>query len=305
MRQGCTYLPGVGTITLAEGQWRARAMEHADRSRQWTEPHLERRRRGAAHPVTDFLFEYYPYSPGRLGTWHPGIGVILEGAWQPTSGADAYIQSPDGWQVDATTADCQRLDLALRIMQGTVSRPAQHSCFGLHEWAMVYRLDPREVRHNRQKLRLSIDLISDTVDQIGLRCTHIDAYRFFTASATGLNAGKPTRASQPDDEQPGCLHANMDLFKYAMWFQPYIPGELVLDCFELAWQARDIDMRASPYDLSDLGYAPIELETAEGRRQYVAEQESIALRASALRDRLIESLDHLRVMSSVGASGSA
>ena len=282
-----------------------RASAHVRRAQQWTAPHLERRRRGIAHPVTDFLFEYYPYSPGRLGTWHPGVGVVLEGAWQPTSGFDAYVQTRDGWRVDATTVDHQRLDLALRILVGTASRPAQHSCFGMHEWAMVHRSDPGDIRHNRRKLRLSIDGISDTVDDIGLRCTHIDAYRFFTASAVGLNASQPTRASQPDDEQPGCLHANMDLFKYAMWFQSYVPGELVLDCFELAWQARDVDMRASPYDLSDLGYTPIALETTEGRREYVAAQEHVAFEASALRERLIDALSRLQRMSNVRALDSA
>ncbi len=130
---------------------------------------------------------------------------------------------------------------------------------------MVYRLDPAQVRHEQQPLRLPIDAISEAVDNVGLRCTHIDAFRFFTEEAAPQNTLLPTRANQPDLEQPGCLHANMDLFKYAMWFQPYVPGELVLDCFELACRAREIDMRASPYDLAELGYPPIRIENPEGR----------------------------------------
>lgn len=60
----------------------------------------------------------------------------------------------------------------------------------------------------------------------------------------------------------------MDLYKYAMWFSPFIASELVADCFALARQARELDMRAAPYDLVELGYEPIHIETPEGRREY-------------------------------------
>lgn len=242
----------------------------------------------------DFLFDYYPYSPGRLSTWHPGLGVGLRGPWKPTSSANAYIFDGDAWSVDPDTVDSARLALALQILQGTQSRPALLSCFGMHEWAMVYRIDPEHVRHSSQPLRLSIDEISETVDHVGLRCTHIDAFRFFTDAAAPHNSLTPTRANQPDLEQPGCLHANMDLFKYSMWFQPYVPGDLVLDCFELAVEVREVDMRASPYDLSNLGYPPIRLETPDGRREYAAAQKRSADNAKPLRRRLIEELSSLQ-----------
>lgn len=231
----------------------------------------------------DFLFEYYPYSPGKLRTWHAGIGVALEGNWNPPSGKSSYTQMANAWTVDARTVDPKRLALAQRILEGTQARPAQHSCFGMHEWAMVYRMDPKQVRHEQQPLRLSIDEISDAVDEVGLRCTHIDAFRFFADEAVSRNANTPTRANQADMEQPGCLHANMDLFKYAMWFQPYVPGDLVLACFDLSVYAREIDMRASPYDLSDYGYPAIEIESSQGRQEYAREQRIIADRALPLR----------------------
>jgi len=135
--------------------------------------------------------------------------------------------------------------------------------------------------------------IEGVIDEVGLRCTHIDAYRFFTTSAQPLNAYEPTRAEQHEWEQPGCVHANMDLYKYAMWFTPYVPSELIADCFDLARSARDLDMRAAPYDLSDLGYEPVRVETAEGRRQYVDEQRQIAAAADELRARLLSSLTSL------------
>ena len=275
---------------LTEQRWRELQREHVLRAEQWTAPHLARRQRGDKHPVMDFLFEYYPYSPGRLRTWHPGLGIALEGDWRPASGVRAYIETDRGWTVDPATYDNKRLDLAISILEGTHTRVAQHSCFGMHEWAMVYRLEPQQVRHEQQPLRLSIEQISDTVDEVGLRCTHIDAFRFFTDQAAPLNSHTPTRENQPDLEQQGCLHANMDLFKYAMWFQPYVPGDLVLDCFELSVFAREIDMRASPYDVSNLGYPPIALENAAGRQEYAQLQREIADRARRLRARLISSL---------------
>ena len=277
----------TGTV-LSEAEWRERRRAHHERADRWIAPHLERRRRGIAHPVMDFLFDYYPYSPGRLRTWHPGLGVRLAGEWRPSSCADHYVREDDYWTVDPQSASNPRLRLALAILEGTQSRPAQFSCFGMHEWAMVYRLNPAQVRHDQQPLRLSIDQISEAVDNVGLRCTHIDAFRFFTEEAAPQNTLLPTRANQPDLEQPGCLHANMDLFKYAMWFQPYVPGELVLDCFELACRAREIDMRASPYDLAELGYPPIRIENPEGRHEYSSEQRKLSECAQPLRARLLE-----------------
>ncbi len=75
-----------------------------------------------------------------------------------------------------------------------------------------------------------------------------------------------------------------------MWFQPMIPGDLVLDCFELARSARTLDMQASPYDLTQYGYEPIRIETKAGRGQYVESQREIAAQAEPLRDRLRETL---------------
>jgi hypothetical protein len=165
------------------------------------------------------------------------------------------------------------------------------NCFGLHEWAMVHR--STDTRHSIP-LRLSEDALAGTVEDIGLRCTHIDAYRFFTPEASPLNAYVPTRESQPDMEQPGCLHATMDLYKYAMWFQQYVPGDLVLDCFDIAVDTRALDMQASPYDLLELGYPPVHIETPEGRRDYVGRQRALTERGAELRARLAAQLDALR-----------
>lgn len=44
----------------------------------------------------------------------------------------------------------------------------------------------------------------------------------------------------------------MDLFKWAMKLAPWVEASLVGDCLELARDARLIDMRASPYDLTSM-----------------------------------------------------
>ena len=273
------------------------AQAHARRVEPWISGRLERRAHGARHAINDFLFDYYPHSPGKLATWHPGYGVTLRG-----EAAQAYLRL-SGYRLasDGVTADVAclaqhraRLDLALRIIEGTESRPASTGCFGLHEWAMVYGLEQDDVRHAYVPLRISPQQIADTVDEVGLRCTHIDAYRFFTDEALPLNAHRPTREAQPDMEQPGCLHASMDLYKYAFWFTPFISSDLIMDCFENAARARELDMRASPYDMVAFGLEAIRVETPEGRRKYADEQRRMMSATAPLRMRLAAALSQLR-----------
>ena len=45
-------------------------------------------------------------------------------------------------------------------------------------------------------------------------------------------------------------------------------------------------MRASPYDLTDLGYPPIAVETPAGKTEYVAHQRSFTASGQLLRGRL-------------------
>ena len=126
-----------------------------------------------------------------------------------------------------------------------------------------------------------------------MHCTHHDAYRFFTAPARTRNAVTPTRADQFALEQPGCLHATMDLYKWAYKLSPATPGELLADCLALAADLRALDMRASPYDLADLGYPPVRIETPAGRAEYARAQAAFARRAAPLRDRLTGLCDTL------------
>jgi hypothetical protein len=168
----------------------------------------------------------------------------------------------------------------------TGERTPQFACYGLHEWAMVYRQTPEQIRHNAWPLRFAPDELARIVEAQPIRCSHFDAFRFFTEPARSLNKLQPTRPAVPQFEQRGCLHANMDLYKWAFKFAPFTPSELIADCFALARDIREIDMRASPYDFEKLGYVPIRIETSEGRTEYEIHQRDFAQRSQPLRTRL-------------------
>lgn len=125
------------------------------------------------------------------------------------------------------------------------------------------------------------------VRQHQITCSHFDAYRFFTDAARDRNQLRPGPDDREAFEQPGCLHAGMDLYKHAYRLSPLVDSDLVLDCFEHALAIRELDMRAAPYDLSDLGYAPVRIETPEGKSEYVRAQRGFAETGEVLRDRLL------------------
>jgi hypothetical protein len=85
----------------------------------------------------------------------------------------------------------------------------------------------------------------------------------------------------------------MDLYKWAYKLSPGVPSDLTLDCFELAREVRELDMRAAPYDLRELGVDPVRIETSEGKAEYVAAQRAFSRRAQALRARLVGACDDL------------
>ncbi|MFI7667065.1 3-methyladenine DNA glycosylase [Nocardia sp. NPDC049526] len=279
-------------IVLAESEWRTRAAAHRARLDELVGPYLERRAAGSSHPVIDFLFTYYGHKPAQLRRWHPGFGVALAAA-REYDGARGYHRHDMRSGAGVYTADPafirrrrDTVEFIAKLLRATASRPAQLSCFGLHEWAMVYKTD--EVRHQQVPLRLGSTGTDAVVESMSLRCTHFDAFRFFTPDAVGRNAEPLTRADQVAREQPGCLHANMDLYKWGFKLTPLISSDLLLDYFEFACAARELDMRASPYDLTDYGYEPIRIETPVGRAEYVRAQSALAERSMGLRQSLLE-----------------
>jgi hypothetical protein len=282
---------------LSHAAWQLRVIEHRERAQEWTLRTLDRRSRQIVHPVEDFLFTYYPFKLGKLEQWHPGFGVLLECEEVPRpEWLSRQYQWRDGLlgvTVDGMEdKEKARLHWILSLLRNTAAQAGNFGCFGMHEWAMVYRSGT--VRHEKvAALRLSNEEIARFVESRPIRCTHYDAFRFFTPAARPLNQLQPTLDGRPSQEQPGCIHANMDIYKWAFKCQTWIPGELLLDTFALAKDLREIDMRASPYELSEYGYEPIAIETAEGRREYEAAQRALADRAASVRQRLISALERV------------
>ncbi|ACB74091.1 3-methyladenine DNA glycosylase [Opitutus terrae] len=312
-------------ILLPASEWQDRRAAHERRVRAWTDPHQARAARRERHPIYDFLFDYYSFRPAWLRRWHPGPDCALGGEsareflrWPayrevelensdrgtgilPVGGT---VAKPPGQDVRATTV--VMLDVAAltpdrrtfvswlrELLVRMRERPAFFGCFGLHEWAMVHRLPATEVRHARWPLRFPREELARIVEQSAICCSHFDAFRFFTPAARGLNRLQPTREAVPQLEQRGCLHANMDLYKWAFKLAPFTPSELLADCFELARDIREVDMRASPYDLSTLGFEPIAIETAAGRADYERQQRAFTARGEPLRERLIALCERL------------
>jgi len=280
---------------LSEDQWRRLEAAHHARVDAATAAHRARRQNPRKHPVEDFLFSYYMHSPAQLRRWHPGPGVTLEGAGERA-----------GWKFYRYAEGIAAVDLDIfldsrgstvrsirQLLSATAARPAHLGCFGLHEWAMVYRQSPEQLRHADWPLRLGQAGTDQVVESHQIRCSHFDAFRFFTEPARALNTLELSRDSQMATEQPGCLHATMDLYKWAYKLSPAIPSDLTADCFDLARSVRELDMRAAPYDLSSLGCEPVEIETAAGKAVYVEGQRDFATRAEVLRRRLITCCDTL------------
>lgn len=289
---------------LGDAEHAAAQARHERRLDPYLTPHLARRAARRAHPVHDFLFTYYSYRPAQLRRWHPGFGVALHSdehaalkAYAPLDGAGH--SSPVAVSREYVASQHTLLTALGRLLRATATRPAHLGCFGMHEWAMVYRLTPQQVRHTDWSLRLGTTGTDAVVESHRVACSHFDAYRFFTPPAVGLNQLRPRAEDREDFEQPGCLHAGMDLYKHAFRLSPMICSDLVADCFELAHDIRELDMRAAPYDLSGLvlrsgeEWTPVRVETAEGKREYAEAQRHFAERGAPIRRALLAACDRL------------
>lgn len=295
VKSSCSSEVSAEVCRIAQADWTQRASDHRERLHRQIGGYLKQRVVGLRHPVFDFLFTYYRLRPAELFRWSPGAEVLLENG--PPSwwcGDRRWAESGNGAYLRASSFPHHRIDSlrwVLDLLRRTALRSPHFACHGLHEWAMVF--DPADIRHTQLPLRLPHREIVNLVRSRGTSCTHFDAFRFFSAAARSGNVRQLTAPDRPLQEQPGCLHANMDLYKWSAKFHPWIPSELLADSFLLAWEIRILDMRASPYDLSSLGWDPVPIETPAGRRDYEAQQRVFAERAGCLRRRLIAALSRL------------
>lgn len=279
----------------AEPDWREARARYLDELTPRVEARRRRRSRGEKDPVEDFLWEYYSLRGSRLLQWSPGAGVILAGAsaedFPDTLG---YRSVATGREIDLD-AQLQKRRNGIQwignLLKQTQDRPEVYHCLGLHEWAMVY--EHQDIRHPQLGLRLPHEEVRQVVEAFPLQCTHYDAFRFFSISARPLNEQELTPESRMGSEQPGCLHVNMDLFKWCMKLQPLVSSSLTLRAFRLADRARELDMRASPYDIEQAGLVPIRIELPEGRKEYIQGQQQIAEDAKPIRKDLIHEIESL------------
>jgi len=294
-----------GTVWSRE-EWQARMHSHLRRVEGPADAFVERRSRGAKHPVHDFLFTYYSFTPAKLKQWLPPLGVSIELTSVdleacPWMQSDRCVRENGRLRLDECRFGLREREFAAwvaALCTRILGRAGRFTCFGLHEWAMVYRQPVEEVRHQGWELRLSPEELAAFVESQPLCCSHYDAFRFFTPEARPLNALQPDLDSRLDLEQAACLHANMDLYKWSSKLWPWTGSDLIGECFELALAGRDLDMRASPYDLSAMGYEPVKIETPEGRDQYEREQRVLASRAAEVRQKLLSACQDLGRISS-------
>lgn len=288
-------------LILSVEIWWALCQRHEARARARSAAHEQRRKKHERHAVEDFLWEYYPLRPGILARWNPGATVAIQ---RPPDGHPAlpeyearlewrWHREEDGHLFldleQFRDARARGIRFVHDLARAILSRTPKFSCFGWHEWCMVYGGDKR----HDIPLRLGQEGTDQAVEAATIACTHYDAFRFFTDEAVPHNTLYPTREKALELEQGGCLHANMDVLKWCLQLGPAIPGDLLLDAYDLARDIRWMDMAAAAYDLSNLGVEPIRIETPQGRSQYAALQKNFAARAKPLRERLLALTSHI------------
>lgn len=284
----------TSTAIWPRSRWHAHRAAHEERVASWADAFVDRRSRNATHPVHDFLFTYFSFSPAKLKQWLPPLAAAIEVTEDDLPALRAPAKSTlhyrDGFAelgVEGITTGTR--DLARWIAQmcdNVLDRAPRFRCYGLHEWAMVYRQSAEQVRHQGYELRLAPSALASFVESQVICCSHYDAFRFFTPAARPMNVLQPTLETRLENEQGACLHANMDLYKWATKLWPWVGSDFVGKAFALALEGRDLDMRASPYDLRHLGFEPVPIETTAGREQYETEQRALAEKAVPLREEL-------------------
>ncbi len=282
---------------LSEEEWLSLKAEHQDFVSPWIEAYRKRRALGQSHPVHDFLFAYYQTNRQVFLKWRPMADMKLGGSKaKEFLQDDRYCEFEEGvgLNIEAISPkDRDRIQWVENLLRQSIDRPPRFNCFGLHEWAMVYKT--KAIRHEKTPLRFNPSEIARVVESLPICCTHYDAYRFFTDAAKPYNTANPGRENRADNEQFGCVHFNMDLYRWSYKLSPWIGSEFIDKAFKLAIEARSLDMRASPYDVSEYGYEPIPIESSEGREQYVKEQVDLFQRGRRLAETLQKECQFLLV----------
>lgn len=266
---------------------------------EWIDPNThESGGDGGAELIDDFLYSGKPgilYRPIRY--YDPPVRNNEADA----TAAEEEMQPSDSNDIKFLHKKASSFVWYKSILEMTLSNEPVLHCYGLHEWAMQYHPEgasppPSGKYQSHLPLRASREVINSTVERKGLRCTHVDALRFFAPAAGPLNSHGASleRKDQLELEQPGCVHAHMDLLKIALRVKPYCDPSLLVDILGVALEARSLDVGASPYDCSEYSGdnkgSPIPIipvETPEGRAIYKALQSELMEKAEGIRLRLL------------------
>ena len=188
-----------------------------------------RRADGRRHPVDDFLFTYYSHRPAALRRWHPGYGRRRSPARAGVRRAGASTRSRRRRRRPrrrasslAARGDCWcafiRDLLAAHRGPARAARAASGCTSG--RWSTGRRRS--EVRHAAWPLRLGAD-----GHRRGRGAAPDRAARTSTRSGSSPTPARPLNtlaahaaSDRPAFEQPGCLHAGMDLYKHAYRLTP-------------------------------------------------------------------------------------
>ncbi|NGP89972.1 3-methyladenine DNA glycosylase [Fodinibius halophilus] len=294
-----TQCPTYITERLEADEWCHQKETHEQQIGNLIDGYLEQRSHQKKQPVMDFLFEYYAFRPSYLKSWSPGLGTMLIDGHTEEWRFDEMESINGNYFLDISHFDRDRLSAVkwiINVLEQSANRKPSFGCFGMHEWAMVYKAD--RVRHDYLSLRMDKEELAEFVESRPLVCTHFDAFRFFTDEAKPQNKHALSREKFADMEQPGCLHTNMDLYKWAFKMYPWTSSNIIRRAFELAVETRYVDMKASPYDLRERGLDPIKIETDKGRKEYLNKQQAIFEKSKPIRSALIKEYKQLLTVAS-------
>ena len=206
---------------LAADAWLHREAAHQQRVRRYADPYLARRSAGRKHPVEDFLFTYYTQKPGQLLRWHPGAGVVLSGPDAAERTGWKYYRTLDDGELAAAglpagtaavtfdrgsfLAD-RREAVAVRRRSSCAAPlpgPPSSAASGCTNGPWSTARTNSSCATNTCSCGSAPAGTDQVVEDNRIRCSHFDAFRFYTPDAIPLNSSTPSRENQRTMEQPG------------------------------------------------------------------------------------------------------
>ena len=262
---------------------------HGARVTPWVGPHLERRRSGVAHPVEDFLFTYYSFSPGALRRWHPGFGAswpspgdpparrgtATSGRWSGRRRRITSCSSQAAGSLDEPTA------LTARGHRARARRTSAASACTSGRWSTGCH----PTRCGTPRGRCG----SASRHRRGGRGAPDRAARTSTRSASSPTRPGPLNVLHPGARRPaGVRAAGLPARRHGP-LQARLQAQsrgAALTWWPTAssWPATSGSSTCARRrtTVTDLGYEPVRIETAEGKPEYAAAQRRFAERGAPL-----------------------